>query len=137
MIFVDTNVVSETTKLKPDAKVMVWLTRHDAEIALSSIVIAEMAFGIERIRPDERAPRLALALDAICARYAGRVFGFDDEAAHHYGRVMGEAERKGRKMATPDGMIAAIALQHDSPLATRNMPHFAIEGLRLINPWAD
>ena len=116
---------------------MAWITRHDAEIALSSIVIAEMAFGIERIRPDERAPRLALALDAICARYAGRVFGFDDEAAHLYGRVMGEAERKGRKMATPDGMIAAIALQHDSPLATRNMPHFAIEGLRLINPWAD
>ena len=60
---------------------------------------------------------------------------FDEEAALIYGRIMGEAERKGRKMSTPGGMIAAIALKHDAPLATRNTVHFGIEGLRLVDPW--
>ena len=58
MIFLDTNVVSETLKPRPSARVIDWLTVHDAMISLPSITLAELAFGIERIRPDERAARL-------------------------------------------------------------------------------
>lgn len=48
MIFVDTNVISETLRKTPDAAVMAWLARNDAELALPTVAIAEIAFGIKR-----------------------------------------------------------------------------------------
>lgn len=137
MIFLDTNVVSETLRLQADARVLQWLQRHDAELALATTVIAELAFGIEKIRPDERAIRLAAGLDAWRQRFAGRVFAFTEEAALAYGEIMGRAGRNGRLMSAQDGMIAAIARIHDAPLATRNGSDFQVAGIRLIDPWRD
>jgi hypothetical protein len=48
---------------------------------------------------------------------------------------MGTATRRGRPMSAPGGMIAAIALAHTSPLATRNSSDFATAGIAIINPW--
>jgi hypothetical protein len=135
VIFIDTNVVSETFRLQPDARVMDWLTRYDAELALSTVVIAELAFGIEKIRPDQRAIRLEPGLDAWRQRFSGRIFAFTEEAALVYGHVMGQAVRNGRPLSAQDGMIAAIALANASPLATRNHSDFESTGVELINPW--
>lgn len=45
--FLDTNVMSETLKKAPDSAVIAWLVRHDAELALPTIAVAEIAFGIK------------------------------------------------------------------------------------------
>ncbi len=135
MIFLDTNVVSETLKRTPEASVLRWLEKHDAELALSTVVIAELAFVINKIRPDERAQRLANGLEAWRSRFAGRVFAFTEEAALTYGELMGEAIRAGRPMSAPDGMIAAIARVHSAPLATRNVANFRETGVVLVDPW--
>jgi predicted nucleic acid-binding protein len=135
VIFLDTNVVSETLRARPDERVMHWLARHDAELALSTVVIAEIAYGIDKIRPDERARRLAHGLDAWRARFSGRIFPFTEEAALAYGTLMGHAARFGKPMAAQDGMIAAIAKVHGSPLATRNHKDFELTGLHLVDPW--
>ncbi|MFL0693554.1 MAG: type II toxin-antitoxin system VapC family toxin [Agrobacterium tumefaciens] len=135
MIFLDTNVVSETFKKEPSEAVIAWLIRHDAELALSSIVIGEMAYGIAKIRDDERAPRLERSLQDWRRRFAGRIYGFDEEAALTYGEIMGDARRRGHPMSAPDGMIAAIAKTKDAALATRNVTDFQHCGLSLINPW--
>jgi predicted nucleic acid-binding protein len=58
LIFADTNVVSETLRKTPDKHVLDWLIRFDAEIALPTVTIAEIAFGIHRIRTDQRPARL-------------------------------------------------------------------------------
>jgi predicted nucleic acid-binding protein len=58
LIFLDTNVISETLKKAPNEAVLAWLVRHDAEMALPTVTIAEIAFGIGKIRPDQRAERL-------------------------------------------------------------------------------
>lgn len=135
MIFLDTNVVSETLKRTPEASVLRWLEKHDAELALSTVVIAELAYGINTIRPDERAQRLADGLEAWRSRFAGRVFALTEEAALTYGELMGEAMRAGRPMSAPDGMIAAIARVHSAPLATRNVADFRETGVVLVDPW--
>ena len=135
MIFLDTNVVSETLKKAPEPKVIAWLAKFDAELALPTVTIAEIAFGIERIRPDQRAARLERGLLAWRRRFAGRVFGFTEEAALVYGSVMGAAARAGRPMSAPDGMIAAITLANGGRLATRNQADFADASLELIDPW--
>ena len=135
MIFLDTNVISETLKKSPDQVVLDWLVRHDAELALSTVTIAEIAFGIEKIRPDQRATRLFEGLSEWRRRFADRIFGLTEEAALVYGTIMGTASRQGLGMSAPDGMIAAIASVNGGRLATRSGSDFRTSGLELISPW--
>lgn len=136
MIFLDTNVISETLKKVPDEAVIAWLVRYDAELALPTVTIAEIAFGINKIRPDERAGRLAEGLMNWRRRFADRIFGLTEEAALACGEVIGGAVRQGRSMSAPDGMIAAIARVNGGRLATRNLADFETTGLDLVSPWA-
>ena len=135
MIFLDTTVVSETFKKAPEPGVIAWLVRHDAELALPTVTIAEIAFGINKIRPDERADRLEQGLSDWRRRFADRIFGFTEIAALAYGEIMGAAVRKGRGMSAPDGMIAAIARVNGGRLATRNLNDFKSADIDLISPW--
>jgi predicted nucleic acid-binding protein len=135
LIFLDTNIVSETLRTRPNEAVIAWLARHDAELALSTVTIAEIAFGIEKIRPDQRAFRLEKHLADWRRRFAARIFGLTEEAALAYGEIMGAATRQGRPMSTADGMIAAIVRVNGGRLATGNLTDFATTGLDLISPW--
>ena len=135
MIFLDTNVLSETLRKAPNEAVIAWLVRHDAELALSTVTIAEIAYGIQKIRPDQRADRLERGLDDWRRRFADRIFGLTEEAALAYGELMGSAARQGRGMSAPDGMIAAIARVNGGRLATRNLTDFETTGLDLTSPW--
>lgn len=135
MIFLDTNVVSETFKKEPNEAVIAWLIRFDAELALSSVVIGEIAYGIAKLRDAERAPRLERSLEDWRTRFVGRIHGFDEKAALAYGTMVGDAKLREQPMSQPDGMIAAIAKTRGAALATRNGPDFRHCGLTLINPW--
>ena len=137
MIFLDTNVVSELVKAQPNAQVISWLTQHDQALALSTIVLAEITYGIEKIRPDERAVRLAGFPAELQRRYAGRLYAFDEASALLYGVLMGHARRQGCALTTADGMIAAIALRYQGELATRNVDDFVLPNLVVRNPWTE
>jgi len=125
LIFLDTNVVSETLKKSPSPAVVAWLGRFDVELALPTVTIAEIAFGIHKILPDRRASRLDEGLAAWRRRFGDRIFGLTEEAALAYGELMGAATRQGLSMSAPDGMIAAIARVNGGRLA----------GLDLVSPW--
>jgi predicted nucleic acid-binding protein len=135
LIFLDTNVVSESLRKTPDAAVIAWLVRNDAELALPTVTIAEIAFGIKKIYADPRAARLEQGLTDWRHRFADRIFGFTEAAALAYGDIMSAAVQKGRPMTAPNGMIAAIARINGASLATRNLTDFATTGLELISPW--
>jgi predicted nucleic acid-binding protein len=135
LIFVDTNVVSETLRKSPEPAVVSWLIRHDAELALPTVTIAEIAFGIRKIHPDQRANRLEEGLSEWRRRFADRIFGLTEMAALAYGDIMGAATRQGLGMSAPDGMIATIARVNGGRLATRNLDDFVTTGLELISPW--
>ncbi|WP_320203778.1 type II toxin-antitoxin system VapC family toxin [Agrobacterium rosae] len=135
MIFLDTNVISETLKKAPDSAVIAWLVRHDAELALPTVAVAEIAFGIQMIRPDQRADRLEEGLASWSRRFSEKMFAFTEEAALAYGDIMGDASRQGWGMSAPDGMIAAIARINGGRLASRNLKNFETTGLELISPW--
>jgi predicted nucleic acid-binding protein len=137
LIFLDTNVVSELVKPQPDAKVIAWLSKHDFSLALSTIVLAEITYGIEKIRPSERARKLEGFPSELQRRYAGRLYDFDQQSALLYGVLMGHSRRQGRILSTEDGMIAAIALRHNAELATRNVEDFILPNLAVYNPWTD
>lgn len=135
MIFLDTNVTSETLRTMSNPAVIAWLVRNDAELAFPTVTIAEIAFGIGKIRPDQRAARLEQGLASWRHRFADRIFPFTEAAALAYGDLMSAALRQGRPMSAPDGMIAAIAHINGGRLAIRNLPDFETTGLELICPW--
>lgn len=114
---------------------MAWLSRFDVELALPTVTIAEIAFGIEKIRPDQRTARLDQGLLYWRQRCADRIFGFTEMAALAYGEIMGEALRSGQPITAPDGMIAAIVRVNRGRLATRNVADFGTTGLELVCPW--
>jgi predicted nucleic acid-binding protein len=135
LIFLDTNVVSESLRRTPAPAVVAWLVRNDAELGLPTVTIAEIAFGIRKIHPDQRAARLERGLTDWRHRFADRIFGFTEAAALAYGGIMSSALRQGRPMTAPDGMIAAIARINGARLATRNLSDFGTTGLDLVCPW--
>jgi hypothetical protein len=135
LIFLDTNVISETLRRTPNPAVIAWLVQNDAELALPTVTIAEIAFGIGKIRPDQRSAHLEEGLNAWRHRFADRIFSFTEAAALAYGDLMSAALRHGRPITAPDGMIAAIARINGGRLATRNTADFVTTGLELISPW--
>lgn len=135
MILLDTNVVSELTKPQPDPRVVQWLRRSAPALALPTIAVAEMAFGIEKLAEGRRREELLEALRGLVLEFADRLFDFNVKAAWAYGRILATARRAGRPMAVPDALIAAIAEANGCALATRNAKDFAGTGLDLLDPW--
>ena len=135
MILVDTNVWSELTKPRGDPAVLAWLEANDDDLALSSLVIAEIQFGIELLEATRKRHDLQAWLTGLEARYFGQTLVFGTDAAHQYGRIAARPEVRARQPQIIDMQIAAQALQHAIPIATRNAKDFYWIGVELIDPW--
>lgn len=137
MILLDTNVLSELMKPRPDPGVVTWTRHSAAALAIPTIAVAEMAFGIEKLAEGQRREDLLAGLHRLVTEFAERLFDFNVKAAWAYGRILATARRAGRPMSVPDAAIAAIAAANDCALATRNVGDFATAGLQIVNPWQD
>ena len=137
MILLDTNVVSEGWKPKPNSQVVAWLNAQPADSVYVCIpVFAELRFGVELLDPGPRKDRLQAWVDRLETEvYQGQILTLDLLAAHEFGRLAARLQKSGRRMDPMDAMIAAIALAHGMTLATRDTPDFADLGLDLINPF--
>ena len=135
----DTNVVSELVRARPEQRVLDWVAAHlPADLYLSAITLGELIRGIAKLPTGRRRSTLRHWLDTDLRReFEGRILAFDQSTAMTWGDLMGEADRRGRPRAAIDAQIAATALQHDLTLATRNSADFAGLGVRLFNPWGD
>jgi predicted nucleic acid-binding protein len=135
LILLDTNVLSELAKPQPDPRVVAWTRRSAPALAVPSIAIAEMAYGIEKLTAGRRRDALLDALRRVVLEFSERLFDFNVAAAWAYGRILAAARRAGQPMALPDAAIAAIALANGCALATRNIKDFTTTGLELVDPW--
>lgn len=137
MIVLDTNVVSELMRARPEPAVLHWVDRQPQDrLWLTSIVAFELGFGVARLPEGERKQRLSRALaDLFEQDFAGRVLAFDLEASAICANLCALRERQGRSLALADGQIAAICRVHDADLATRNTVDCDGLGIRLVNPW--
>ncbi len=136
MIILDTNVLSELIRSTPAPAVLHWFATQPAGVFhVTSISVAEMLFGVERLPDGRRKTALAEQIGAMFAEdFRGRILSFDASAAPSYAAMVSRRERMGRPLAVQDGMIAAIAQVHGAEIATRD-GDFAACGVSLINPW--
>ena len=133
----DTNILSEWTKPRPDAGVVAWLADADEDrIFISVVTLAELRHGIERMPDGARRARLDSWLTGeMRLRFEARILPVDEATADAWGRVMARGQEAGRPVGTMDAFIAATAERHDLALVTRNVPAFAALGIRLVDPW--
>jgi len=134
----DTNVVSETVRPKPEEHVLAWLeAQAPAELFLAAQSIGELIRGARKVKEKARRARFEKWIEQdLAEQFEGRVLPFDTPAAVLWGRLMGDGDRKGRTPAAADAQIAAVAIRHDLTLATRNVKDFERLAVPLINPWA-
>ncbi|MFL1516816.1 type II toxin-antitoxin system VapC family toxin [Pseudomonas prosekii] len=137
MIVLDTNVLSEFMRLKPDVKVLAWVDAQPVmELAISAVTVAEILHGIARLPVGKRKQKLeAHAMAMFEEDFAGRIFSFDAHAAVEYATLVANCEANGRAASMADAQIAAICRSHGVPIATRNVRDFAFSGVEIINPW--
>lgn len=135
-ILLDTNVVSELRRQRPDERVVTRVRQIDAADAfLSVIALGELVYGVQRLPKSRKRRDLAAWLDELERSYGERILPIDAETARLWGEVTAASESKGRPLPPQDGLIAATALRHGLHLMTRNVRNFAHTGVRLINPW--
>ncbi len=137
-ILLDTNIVSALMRPCPEQVLMDWFAHRTHELFyISAVTQAEIQLGIALLPAGKRRQLLADAAAKMFARdFAGRCLPFDTSCTPHYAAIVSARRRSGHGTSTEDALIAAIAVAHGYPLATRNTKDFLhIDGLTLYNPW--
>jgi hypothetical protein len=137
VIILDTNVVSEIMRNRPDSRVFTWLEGCDpASLFTTTITEAEILVGVARLATGLRKRNmLREAEEVFRTDLAGRVLAFDRSAAAAYAEIAARRERMGNRIEFADGQIAAITLVQGARLATQNIRHFQYCGVDIIDPW--
>lgn len=129
----DTNVVSEPLRPTPNPRVLRNLRRHEADLAICSIVWHELRFGVERLPPSRRRDAIDRYLhDVVLATMP--ILSYDDGAAEWHAVERARLAAAGRRPPFANGQIAAIARTHDLQLVTFNASDFRdFRGLRTVS----
>ena len=134
----DTNVVSEITKPVPDEKCLAWVEANTLDCAISTVSLAELRFGIERLTAGKRKSELDREFSFLCEDFTGRFFEFDGPAAAEWGRYAAELEADAgadwwKHFDFRDTQIGAIAREYGLTVVTRNAKHFKF--VASVNPF--
>lgn len=134
----DTNVISELMKPRPNRGVATWVDATAEELLhLSVITIGEVRKGIDLLSDDDpKRGALQSWLDRdVRLRFAGRLLPFDDAVAERWGQVEALARRQRVTLPTIDAQLAATAHHHNLTFVTRSTAHVAATGVSVFNPW--
>jgi toxin FitB len=135
---IDTDVISELRKKdQANPGVLAFfkeVSSRDTPVYLAAVTIGELRRGVELIRyrgDSKQAQTLERWLSRLLADYRDNVLSFDEDVAQVWSRL-----RVPHPERPLDKQIAATALIHDLVLVTRNVKHFAVTGVKLINPFS-
>lgn len=133
----DTCVLSEFTRRKPEGKVMLWIGDVDeTRLYLSAITIGEIQRGIHRLPASERKNNLLIWMNNdLIERFGGRILPIDTQTMLVWGALTTRMEQQGTPLSLMDSLIAATGLQNNLIVVTRSVSDFLPCGVQVINPW--
>lgn len=131
MILLDTVVVSELRKARPNLRVIAWMRGlREADVFVSVVTVGEIERGIRKAHDAEFALALTRWLDDLLRFYGDRVLPVTPDIARRWGRLSADVGHEGA-----DLLVAATAAAHGLTVATRNVRHFAPTGVRVFDPF--
>jgi predicted nucleic acid-binding protein len=133
----DTNIISELVKAKPEPRVAAWIENIDEGLLyLSVLTLGEIRKGITSLRDGARRVTLEAWLDRdLVFRFSDRILSIDLEVADRWGRIAGNIAARKKPLPVIDGLLAATALHYDLTLVTRNIADIADSCVAVFNPW--
>ncbi len=133
----DTCVISEIIKPKPNKKVIAWLQKQQEEnLYLSVLTFGEIEKGIEKSSNEDRKKRLRLWVEEdLKQRFEGRILSIEMKVASEWGIVQGKSEIIGKPLPAIDGLIAVTGLVNNCIVVTRNISDMQQSSVELFNPW--
>lgn len=130
----DTNIVSETTRAKPNENILKRFKRHKDEIAIPAIGWHELWYGVNRLEPSRKRTILEEFLNDLLATSIP-ILPYDDRAAEWHAAERARLSRLGKTPAFADGQIAAIAYVNDLILVTLNVSDYASFNDLQVESW--
>jgi predicted nucleic acid-binding protein len=133
----DTNIISELVKPKPEANVIEWIENTDESLLyLSVLTLGEIRRGIAALPQSRRRATLEAWLDKdLYARFEDRILAVDREVADRWGLLTAAARNSGKVLPVIDGLLTATALEHNLTLVTRDTGQIPSMGVAVFNPW--
>ncbi|HMF76600.1 MAG TPA: type II toxin-antitoxin system VapC family toxin [Bryobacteraceae bacterium] len=133
----DTNVLSELRRAKPDAKVVAFVSSVPAkQLHVSTVTLAEIRFGIEKATdPNDRVILTHWLTHTVRPMFTGRVLEITEDIMLEWRLLVEEGRKIGHTFSQPDLIIAATALHHGLTIVTRNLKDFEKARVPVFNPW--
>ncbi len=137
MTILDTTVLLEVQKARPNPSLLVWLDAQDpTNLYLTAITAGVYLYGAAGLGAGPRKGGLGAAMNVLLdPDFAGRVLSYDRAAAGLYRTRVAAARQDGVSIGQAVGQIAAIALARGAPVATRTSKPFEALGLEVIDAW--
>ncbi len=134
---IDTCVVSELRKPLPDPGVSEWLDGVSDELLwISGISLGELRYGIDRLPEGRKKRDLQVWYEEVRQSFARQTVGCSAEAFVRWGELRARRETAGSSLPLVDGLLAAVAIEGNFTLVTRNSSDFRGLGVEVLNPWA-
>lgn len=133
----DTNVLSELRRAKPDPKVVAFISGASAkQLHVSIVTLAEIRFGIEKApNPNDRVMLTHWLTHIVRPMFSGRILEITEDIILEWRLLVEEGRKIGRTFSQPDLIIAATALHHGHTVVTRNRKDFDKARVPVFNPW--
>jgi tRNA(fMet)-specific endonuclease VapC len=133
----DTNVISELISKQPNQGVIAWIDQLDLDaVYISVITIGEIRKGIEKLPQSKRRDIVTTWLEHdLLLRFQGNIAAVTTDVILTWGSLTGRLENEGKPIPAIDSLIAAIVIEGNYALVTRNSEDFINTGITVINPW--
>ena len=135
----DTNVISELRRPRPNARVRSFVAGQRLEdLFVSTVTFAEIRYGIETVGdPIRRAELNDWLLHRVRPVFDQRVLEVSEDVMFKWRLLVEDGRKVGHAFSQPDLIIAATALQHGLTVVTRDTSDFKLARVPLLNPWLD
>jgi toxin FitB len=133
----DTNVLSEGTRSRPDVGVLAWMSSQPREqMAISIVTVAELRDGAATATDERRRRQFEQWIETdVAGLFADRTLPLTLEILVQWLFLGRKLFAKGRPRSAPDLLIAATAWVHGLMVVSRNFGDFAGTGVVVFNPW--
>lgn len=135
----DTNILSELRRPRPEAKVVAFVSAQPLEhLCVSTVTFAEIRYGIERVgEPKKRAELNDWLTLKLRPMFEDRVLPVSEDVIFKWRLLIEEGRKSGHTFSQPDLFIGATALHHGLTVVSRDTDDYSRAGVAVFNPWTD